>query len=143
MQIKQTENHDLIKLEKGDQLMAAIKEFALEKQVSGTFSGIGAMDKVVISTYLPEKSDFLDHEKEGLLEMFTLTGNVSWNDAEPVVHAHAGFSFLDGNQEVAVIAGDLREAHVSYTAEILFVPETEKIMREFDSKAGIDVWKLN
>lgn len=133
-----------LRIAKNENLMAEIRKFADRYHVCGHFTGIGAANKVIISTYIPEKHDFLDHTKEGMLEMFTLTGNVSLDDQnQPVVHAHAGFSYLNDKGDIAVIAGDLREATIGYTGEIVFTPTKEDLPRQFDPDAGIDVWKLN
>jgi predicted DNA-binding protein with PD1-like motif len=40
------------------------------------FQGIGACDKVVVATFIPEKQDFMQHECNGMLEMISLQGNV-------------------------------------------------------------------
>jgi predicted DNA-binding protein with PD1-like motif len=144
MEAKLINNEYYIRLEKGEQLMAEIRNFVTEHHLCGHFSGIGACDEVVISTYIPEKNDFIDHVKKGMFELFTLTGNVSLDkDKSPVVHAHAGFSYLDQTGEIATFAGDLREATINYTVELVFTPANQEILRQFDSAAGIDVWKLN
>lgn len=133
-----------IKINKDEDLMDQMRNFAQQNNTCGYFSGIGAAESVIISTYIPEKKDFLDHTKEGMLEMFSLSGNISLDKLNKyIVHAHAGFSYLNDNQEIAIIAGDLREARIGYTAEIVFTPTSEDLLREFDSKAEIEVWKLD
>lgn len=133
-----------IKIDKDENLLERIRYFSKKNEVCGSFSGIGAANKVTISTYLPEEKKFLDHTQEGMLEMISLTGNVSLDKKNnPVVHAHACFSYLNDKDKIAVIAGDLREAQISYTGEVVFVPTDQPLYREFDKHAEINVWKLS
>ena len=37
----------------------------------------------------------------------------------------------------------LKDAQIGYTGEIVLTPSEEKISRIFDTRAGIDVWKLS
>lgn len=133
-----------IKINKGESLMKEIQAFSQTNNVCGSFSGIGAANKVIISTYLPEKKEFLNHTQEGMLEIVSLTGNVSLDQKnKPVVHAHACFSYLNGKKSISIIAGDLCEAKISYTCELVFHSTGQPLYREFDKNAEIDVWKLS
>lgn len=40
-------------------------------------------------------------------------------------------------------AGHLKDAGISYTGEIIMKPAEDKIGRQFDTNAGIEVWKLS
>lgn len=108
------------------------------------FQGIGACDTAVISTYIPEKNDFIDHTISGMIEMISLMGNISADDPNtPVQHSHAVFSYLKDNGEIAVAAGHLKDARVSCMGEIVLQTAEEGIGRMFDAGIGIDVWKLS
>ena len=108
------------------------------------FHGIGACGEVCIATYLPAADSFLDHRKNGMLELISLDGNISHDgNREIFEHAHAIFSYLDDNGDLCYIGGHLKRALVSYTAEIVVDPVPgDGISRMTDAQAGITVWKL-
>ena len=79
-----------------------------------------------------------------MIEMVSLMGNVSVDcNGEPFLHTHATFSYLNQRNEIAVIAGHMKDAHISYTGEIILQGSSEQIKRKFDDYAGIEVWHLN
>lgn len=115
-----------------------------EGVMGGCFQGIGACDLVTISTYIPEKRDFVDHTISGMIEMISLMGNISVDDNNiPFLHSHAVFSYLNQSGEIAITAGHLKEAKISYTGEIIITLTGDTIGRQFDTKTGIEVWKLS
>ena len=132
-------------LDKGDEVLKSILQTCQEQKISSaTFSGIGACDKVVIGTYLPEEHDFLRHTKEGMLEMISLMGNVTQdaNHTKLNIHAHGMFSYLNSETNtIQYFGGDLKSAQIMYTGEIVIEPvEGGKISKQFNPKVGIDVW---
>ncbi|NLC89000.1 MAG: DUF296 domain-containing protein [Clostridiaceae bacterium] len=134
-----------LRIDKGEPLLETIKDLAQKEKIeAGYFHGIGACDQVVISTYLADKAEYKDHTITGMIEMVSLAGNISTNDSgQPTLHSHAVFSYLKDDDEIAVVAGHLKEADISYTGEIILELAEEKISRMFDQKAGIDIWKLS
>lgn len=134
-----------IRIDKGEKVVETIKEICQKENIqSGYFQGIGACDVVTTSTYIPEKSDFINHTISGMIEMVSLMGNISRdNNDNAFEHSHAVFSYLNDKGEVTVTAGHLKEAQISYTGEIVLVKGEERINRMFDTTTGIDVWKLS
>lgn len=145
MEYKKMKDSFYLRIDKNEKVVETIKGLCRREKIqAGYFQGIGACGTAVISTYIPEKEDFIDHTISGMIEMISLIGNVSTEDGgEPFLHSHAVFSYLKDNGEIAVVAGHLKEAEISYTGEIVLTPAEEKIGRMFDAKAGIDVWKLS
>ena len=145
MEYKKIRNTVYIRVDKGENVVQTILSVCRKENIrGGYFQGIGACDTAAISTYIPERNDFVDHTISGMIEMISLMGNISIDDKdEPFQHSHAVFSYLKDNGEIAVAAGHLKEAQIGYTGEIVLTPAEEKIGRVFDSRAGIDVWKLS
>lgn len=76
--------------------------------------------------------------------MISLMGNISVDDLNmPFQHSHGVFSYLKDNGEIAVVAGHLKDARVSYTGEIVLQMAEKRVGRMFDTGVGIDVWKLS
>ena len=142
MQYRQEGNMILLRLDQGEELLSEIRAFCRERQIYGAvFFGIGACSSAVTATYLPDAEIFTDHRAEGMLELVSLTGNICLENGEVREHTHALFSFLDPTGSQQLLAGHLKSAIVSYTAEItLFV--TAPIEKIRDSNTGIMVWNL-
>lgn len=134
-----------LRIDKGEEVMETIALMCKKESLGGGFfQGIGACNKAVLSTWIVEKSDFISHTKEGMLEMISLMGNVSIDaKRKPVLHAHGVFSFLKENGEIAITAGHVKEAFISYTGEIIFTPTKTPIGRKVDKDATIEVWALS
>ena len=145
MDYKKYKDTIYLRIDKGEEVVETIKKVCKKEHVeAGYFQGIGACGKAVLSTWIPEQEDFTHHTITGMLEMVSLMGNISTDkDGNSFSHSHAVFSYLKDTGEIAVAAGHLKEAEISYTGEIVLTPAEEKIERMFDAKAGIDVWKLS
>jgi predicted DNA-binding protein with PD1-like motif len=145
MEYHVSEGKIYLRIDKGEALQKSIAKVCRDEKVKGaTFSGIGACGEVSLQTYLPDKDDFLQHDYSGMLEMVSLSGNVSIDfDGSAFLHAHAVFSALDDGGHPTVFAGHLGEAIVSYTAEIAIEPMGFDLGRKIDSETGISVWKFD
>jgi hypothetical protein len=143
MDYRKIGNEFYIRIDKDDEILSKILEVCKKENVrTAHFRGIGGCDKINIQTFIPAKNDFISHEKEGVFEMISLDGNISPDNDEIFLHAHAVFSYLE-NDEIKMIGGHLKEAFVKYTAEIILTPAVENISRMIDDKTGISVWKLH
>lgn len=146
MEYKKMGGRGYIRMDKGDEVIAGLRQVCQELKIkSATFQGIGACDQVIVGTYLPAKQEFLKHERNGMLEMISLQGNIVTSDkGELVEHAHGMFSYLrQDSGEMAYLGGHLLSACVSYTAEIVLdMVEAGYIGQQFDPITGINVWKL-
>ena len=133
----------LVRVDKDEEILEEILEICRIEHIYGAlFSGIGACGKAVTSSYIPEKNDFTDHSAEGLLELVSLNGNISYENGQPVEHTHALFSYLDETGVQKILAGHLKKAVVSYTAEIAIQVAESMIKKKKDTVTGIMVWKL-
>jgi predicted DNA-binding protein with PD1-like motif len=145
MEYRKEKSAIYLRVDKGEEVIETIKKVCEKERIeAGYFQGIGACGRAVLATWIPEKEDFIHHTITGMLEMISLSGNISTDqNGQPFSHSHAVFSYLKDNGEVAIAAGHLEEAEISYTGEIILTPADEKIGRMFDQNAGIDVWKLS
>ena len=146
MEYKKIGGRVYIRMDKGDEVIAGLRQVCQELKIkSATFQGIGACDQVIVGTYIPARQEFLQHERNGMLEMVSLHGNIVTNDKEELVeHAHGMFSyFKQDSGEMAYLGGHLLSAWIGYTAEIVLdMVEDGYIGQQFDPITGIYVWKL-
>lgn len=144
MDYKKFGNNIYARFDKGEEVISKILELCQkEKILSATFSGIGGCGDVTVSTYIPEKEDFIQHNKTGLLEMISCHGNITADDNDNIFeHTHAMFSYLE-NGEVKFLGGHLAKAVILYTGEFKITPVKDGVIRRMqDEKTGITVWKL-
>lgn len=133
-----------LRVDKGEELLTQVLKVCQQAGVqSATFTGIGACQKAVLSTYLPNKHDFTDHHLNGMLELVSLNGNITLDGDQLYQHAHATFSLLGEDGLPSVTAGHLISATVMYTGEIMIQPVAGVIPRRFDEATGITVWNLD
>lgn len=134
-----------IRLDKGDEVTESLLNICKKENIlSAVFSGIGGFKEAVVSTYLPDKKEFLPHSKTGLLELVSMNGNIISDEENNIYeHTHAMFSYYE-NDEVKFIGGHLKKAVVLLTAEIKLEPvENETIKRKFNPEAGIPIWDFD
>lgn len=141
MDYKKSGNKYYLRLDKKDEIMTSVTEFCKKENIkTAYFQGIGACDRVTCQTLNLETQEFSSHEKTGMLEMLSLLGNVATDDnGELSLHAHASFSYVEGD-EIKLFGGHLKEAHICYTAEIIFTPDEETLVRS--TKTGMNIWKF-
>lgn len=144
MEYKIMDNTIYLRIDKGEYVIDTIKKVCITEGIrAGYFQGIGACNEAKLSTWIPEKEDFIHHHISGMLEMVSLMGNISLDqEGLPFFHSHALFSFLNQEGKMSVAAGHLEDAKISYTGEIILNFAAEGIKRKFCSEAGIDVWNL-
>ena len=146
MDFKKMGNHIYIRVDKDEEILGSVMDLCRQEGIhSATFHGIGAVGQVRVATYIPERDDFLDHEKEGMLELLSLDGNITHDEGGQIYeHTHAMFSYLDEHGEIRFFGGHLKSAVVSYTAEIVIDPIPDAgIGRMTDPYTGITVWNLH
>lgn len=111
---------------------------------SATFSGIGGCSEAEIQTFIPETGSFETQTLTGMLELVSLTGNITTDDAGNLYHhTHAVFSYKN-NGEHCIIGGHLKSVTVLYTAEIELRPVIGGIIKRMnDPETGTGFWKLS
>lgn len=146
MDYRRANDKILLRLDKGDEILKSVLSVCRKEGIrSALFHGIGACSEAVIATYLPEKDTFLEHGKEGMLEMISLEGNIIHDDENELYpHAHVLFSCLDEAGEIGYFGGHFISGVVWFTAEIVIEPVTgEGIGRMKDPWSEVMVWKLS
>ena len=110
----------VVVLDKGDEAMSGLTEFANEEDVSAaSLTGVGAFSSATLAYFDPEAMDYVDIGVDSQVEVLSLIGDVALADESPEVHAHAVVGHRDGTTS----GGHLRRATVFPTLEVI-VTET-------------------
>ena len=107
MEYRNYNNVIYLRLDKGDEVLSSILGVCKKEGVrSCVFSGIGGCDYAKIGTFVIEKGTYNNFEKEGMLELVSLNGDIKETDQGPQIHAHACLSFEEDGQN-KLIGGHL------------------------------------
>ena len=144
MDYRRTNDKIYLRLDKGEEIQSSILAVCKkEKFDSAVFHGIGACTDAVIATYLPEKNEFLEHAKQGMLEMISLIGNITHDEEmELHPHAHVLFSYMNDAGAIEYFGGHLISGNIWFTAEIVIEAVDGGIGRMKDPWSEVTVWKL-
>ena len=132
-------------LDRGEEIMASLLDVCAREGIrSATFSGIGGCSVAEIQVFNAEEGSFATHRFEGTLELVSILGNViDAGEEGPSWHAHVLFALLDG-EEHRTVAGHLKSATVSYTAEIELRPVLGgTIKAAFNEETGTNFWHFD
>ncbi|MFZ5500393.1 MAG: PPC domain-containing DNA-binding protein, partial [Candidatus Micrarchaeota archaeon] len=108
-----------IRLDAGDELVASLKGICAKEGITNAvFFGIGACRKADIGHYDTAKKSYHNKTLEGMMEIVSLTGNVSISEDAPLVHAHIALGLAD----FSVQGGHANRVEIDPTCEIVLMP---------------------
>jgi uncharacterized protein len=135
-------------LERGDELMAEVKEFAERERLrAAEFTGIGAVSSAKLAAFDPDEREYVDIPDPGQAELVSLNGRITLpRDADPAhppqerqLHVHCVLSGEDG----ATIAGHVFELVVRPTCEVFVTESAEHVARTEDPDSGLPVISID
>lgn len=141
MEYRNYNNVVYLRLDRGDEVLSSILSVC-EKEgfKSCVFSGIGGCDYAKLGTFRPDQGTYGEYEKQGMLELVSLNGDVKDSDQGPLIHAHACLSFEE-NGEIKLTGGHLLSLRVLITAEIEIRPVVGGVIKTKPGQIpGPKVW---
>ena len=128
----------LFSIHKGEDLLQAIQYFCHHHQVRcGMISGIGAVERAVMTIYDQKAKKYNKVTIEKELEILALCGNVSLFDDKPMVHAHAMFSDSEGK----AFGGHLIAGSRVFSCEVFVQELTGDVKeRKIDKATQLPLW---
>jgi predicted DNA-binding protein with PD1-like motif len=132
--ILDTKEKSVIRMDTGEECLEVLTAFAKEKDMSFNFSIIGAASTTTLGYYdLAQKKYFNKEFSPDHLEVLSVTGNVSWYEGTPVVHAHGTFS----DENYNAIGGHVNKLVILLTGEATIDWLPEKIIKKDDAETGL------
>ena len=141
MRYTKCDNTYLLVLEKGEEIVSALTQFAQKTNVvCATVSGIGATDEAEVGVFDTFEREYYSKQIKAMAEITALCGNITQKDGKPYVHLHVTLATM-----FDVVGGHLTKAIVSATAELFVQAFPIATNRQFDSKVGINLltWEGN
>lgn len=140
MDYRKTERGYLLRIDRGEELIAVLTAFLGEKDVRcGAFTGIGAVDDPELGLFTMKSREYLHRRFEGEYEIASITGNVSTLDGVPFAHVHGVFTDAD----CVAIGGHVFEAEVAVTCEIDLVVYEGEVRREKDEATTLNLMRFD
>lgn len=126
-------------LDVGDDPIEALASLARSEKIkSASFTGIGALGEPTLGYFDAETREYKRTTFEGDYELIALTGNITWSEGEPIVHAHAAL----GSFDFSIRAGHLFSAKVAVTGEIFLHLNEKTLHRTENNPFGLKLIEL-
>jgi len=139
MQSKKVETGYLLRIDRGEEIMAAITGFiAAENIQAGVISGIGALTDVELGYFNWVKHEYQKQTFTKIYELLSLTGNISYIDDKPMVHAHC----ILGQSDYGLIGGHLFGGVVAVTGEVFIQVFKERIVRAMNPELKLNLLRF-
>jgi uncharacterized protein len=122
-------------LETGDAVKASLAAVAKKEKISAaSFQAIGAFSDATIRYFEWDRKKYKPIDVKEQVEVATLIGDIALDkDDKPMLHVHVVLGKSDGS----ALAGDLDEAHVRPTLEIVITESPTHLHRKEDPTTGL------
>ena len=122
-------NLHFIKLDKGEEIIGTITDFASQTGIkSGFMTGIGVIKDIELGYFDVEKAKYDIKKMEGDFELLSLMGNIGITDGNPSPHIHV----VLGDNKFHCFGGHLLKGHVGVTCELVLAATDMKLERVYD-----------
>ena len=127
--------------EAGDEVVSGLTDFAAESGLdAASFTAIGAFGTATLGYFDLERKGYERIPVHEQVEVLSLLGNVATKeDGQPLVHTHVVLGTSDGSTR----GGQLLEARVRPTLEVVLVESPEHLRRRWDEEAGLALISIN
>lgn len=126
MQVQRTVYGYAVRIETGEEIVAALTEFARRENVrAGLISGLGAVGECELGFFVGSTREYVRRSFTGEHEIGALTGNFSELDGEPFPHCHV----VIAGEDLAARTGHLFRGVVTVACEVQVVTDTGVLKR--------------
>ena len=120
MQSQRTRYGYAVRIERGEEIVAALADFARRENVrAAAISGLGAVGECELGIFLPGTGGYVRRTFHGDFEIGALTGNLSELDGQPFPHCHV----VIAGEDLVARTGHLFRGVVTVTCEVQLVTD--------------------
>ena len=135
MDYKQFAGNFLLRLDKGEEIVATLQDFCSNNSISlGSISGLGAINQATMRFFNTNSKSYEDKTMNKPMEITSLTGNITNMDGNTYLHLHVNAAGAD----YITYGGHLLSATVSATAEIWINAVNATVERSFNQVVGLN-----
>jgi len=136
MTYKQFGNKYIVRGEKGEELVEALKNFCRANNIKlGSISGLGAADKITLGLFNTKIKKYFPKEFLGDFELVSILGNISQMNGEIYLHLHAVISDVN----CQAFGGHLTSAIISGTFEGVIEAIDGEAGRKYNEDIGLNL----
>jgi len=136
MIVKNIGGNFYIRIDRGEEIIANIEIFCKDNKIkSGLISGLGSVTSAELGLYDLENKAYLKKEMNGIFEIASMNGNISFMDGQPYLHIHTVLS--DANCKT--YGGHFAMGVVGATCEIIVTPFNGKVSRFYSEEIGLNL----
>lgn len=140
MEYRKFDDKIYVRLDKGDEVITSLLSVCERQNLTvAQIQGIGGCESATVGVFDMEKKAYNETTVDGLLEMVSLDGNLTYYEGEPYLHLHAAFACREDGG-IKSLSGHLLKATVGLTGEIVITPADGRIGRRYIEELGIRVW---
>ena len=127
------------RMDKGEEILAQIKEIALKESIKlASVTALGATNDFTVGVYKIDEKKYYANTFQGSFEIVSLTGTINTMDGEFYTHIHMSA----GNDKGEVFGGHLNRAVVSATCEMVVDVLDGTVDRQYDPVTGLNLFKF-
>lgn len=125
----------------GDEVVSTLTDFAAEHQITAAhFTAIGAFSDATVRFFDWQSREYEPISIDEQVEVLMCAGDVALKeDGKPKVHTHV----VLGRRDATAYGGDLKEAHVRPTLELILTESPVHLRRRHDPASGLALIDLN
>lgn len=129
----------ILRFDKDEVLIAQLTKFAKDQRIKAAwFTALGAASGAELGYYNLESQQYQWHTVSKLSEITNLTGNIAWQNDQPVVHAHVTLT----DETLKAYGGHIKELVVGGTCEVYLRILDKPLTRKFDKAVGLNLLAL-
>lgn len=137
MEYRRFNNTIVARIDRGEEILAQIKELALKENIKlAHISALGATNNFTVGVYKVEEKKYYKNHFVGDFEIVSLTGTINTMNHEFYTHIHMSA----GNDSGEVFGGHLNEAVVSATCEMVITIIDGEVDRFLDDETGLNLF---
>lgn len=139
MEHRRTGERIIARLHRDDEIIGSLETLARAESIpAATFTGLGAVSEITLALYDTRERVYKETALREMLEIASMTGNISWLGDDPVIHAHGVVSRVD----LSTAAGHIMRGIVSATLEVALQIHPVRVSRAMDPDVGLNLLDL-
>lgn len=139
MKYRRFNNTIIARLDKGEEILAQIKELAAKENIKlASVTALGAINDFTVGVFDTAEKKYFSNSFQGLFEIVSLTGTINTMNNEFYTHIHMSA----GDSSGQVFGGHLNRAVVSATCEMVITVIDGKVDRYYDEDVGLNLFKF-
>lgn len=132
--IQKSTSSYLFRFDRGDDLLDSLQSFcAQHSMVSGWFQALGSSQELELGYFNLSEKKYETQSYREVLEIVSLSGNLSKKDDILFCHAHGVFS----RPNMTTIAGHIVRCTIGATCELLFMIGERNVHRTYNPEVGL------